>query len=231
MLKDINNIYGTQVAATDGNIGHVRDFYFDDQNWIVRYMVVDTGNWLPGRQVLLSPHACDGFGPEGDAVRVRLTKDQIENSPSIETHRPVTRQYERDDFHYYSWPPYWDNGGMWAVGEMPMFPPPVLDKPLADGPKPGDDIHLRSTQAVTGFDIAAADGSLGSVAGFLVDHKSWAILRLVVETGHWYSCKRILISTSAVQNIRYRGAKVVVKLTRADIQQTREDAVTTAAAS
>jgi len=71
-------------------------------------MIVDTGNWLPGRQVLLSPHAFDGFGPDGDAISVRLTKDQIENSPSIESHRPVTRQYEHDYFHYYSWPPYWN---------------------------------------------------------------------------------------------------------------------------
>ncbi len=229
MLKNINEIFGTKVAATDGNIGHVRDFYFDDQNWIIRYMIVDTGNWLPGRQVLISPHAFDGFGPGGDAISVRLTKDQIENSPSIETHRPVTRQYERDYFHYYSWPPYWDNDGMWGVGDIPVFPPPVLDKPAAEGPEPGDDIHLRSARAVTGYDIAGPDGSLGAVTGFLVNHKSWVIMNLVVETGHWYACKRILISPSAVQNISYPDAKVMVKLTREDIQQTREDEVATAA--
>ena len=223
MLKNINEIYGTQVAATDGNIGHVRDFYFDDQNWIIRYMIVDTGNWLPGRQVLLSPHAFDGFGPDGDAIAVRLTKDQIGNCPSIETHRPVNRQYERDYFHYYSWPPYWDNGSIWGVGEIPVLPLPVPDRLPVTGQDPNDDIHLRSTQAVTGYDIEAVDGVLGAVAGFLVDHKSWAILNLVVETGHWYSCKRILISTSAVQSISYTDAKVVVKLTRADIQRTHED--------
>ncbi|MCX6865481.1 MAG: PRC-barrel domain-containing protein [Verrucomicrobia bacterium] len=232
MLKNINDIYGTRVAATDGNIGHVRDFYFDDQKWIIRYMIVDTGNWLPGRQVLLSPHAFDGFGPDGDAISVRLTKDQIENSPSIESHRPVTRQYEHDYFHYYSWPPYWDNGSMWGVGEIPvLLPPPVLENLRGKGPDPRDDIHLRSTQSVTGYDIAAADGSLGSVAGFLVDHISWAILNLVVETGHWYSGKRILISTSAVQKISYAEAKVMVKLTRADLQRTHEDEVATVAAS
>ena len=232
MLKNINQIYGTQVAATDGNIGHVRDFYFDDQKWIIRYMIVDTGNWLPGRQVLLSPHAFDGFGPDGDAISVRLTKNQIENSPSIESHRPVTRQYERDYFHYYRWPPYWDNGGMWGIGDIPVLPPPpVLGNLPENGHDPKDDIHLRSTQAVTGYDIEAADGSLGAVAGFLVDHKSWAILNLIVETGPWYACKRILISTSAVQNISYPDAKVMVKLTRADIQRTREDEVAMAAAS
>ena len=232
MLKYINDIYGTQVAATDGNIGHVRDFYFDDEKWIIRYMIVDTGNWLSGRQVLLSPHAFDGFGPDGDAISVRLTKNQIENSPSIESHRPVTRQYERDYFHYYSWPPYWDNSGMWGVGGIPILPPQPSTNAHAERVQdPADDIHLRSTQAVTGYDIATADGSLGTVSGFLVDHKSWAILNLVIETGPWYSGKRILISTSAIQNISYPGAKVVVKLTRADIQRTREDEIATAAAS
>jgi len=230
MLKNINNIYGTKVAATDGNIGHVRDFYFDDQSWIVRYMIVDTGNWLPGRQVLLSPHAFDGFGPDGDAISVRLTKDQIENSPSIESHLPVTRQYERDYFHYYSWPPYWDNGGMWGVGDIPLMPPPPgLDHLPDDGRDPRDDIHLRSTQSVMGYDIAAADGSLGAVTGFLVDHKTWVIMNLVVETGHWYSCKQMLISPAAVQSISYPDAKVMVKLTREDIRRTRENEVATAA--
>lgn len=232
MLKNINEIYGTQVAATDGNIGHVRDFYLDDQKWVIRYLIVDTGNWLPGRKVLLSPHAFDGFGPDGDTISVRLTKKQIENSPSIETQRPVSRQYERDYFQYYNWPPYWDNGSMWGVGDIPILPPPPnLAELPSQGKNSKDNIHLRSTQSITGYDIAATDGSLGTVAGFLVDHKSWAILNLVIETGHWYSGKQILISTSAVRSISYRNAKVVVKLTRADIQQTRQDEIATAAFS
>ncbi|MEO5711867.1 MAG: PRC-barrel domain-containing protein [Luteolibacter sp.] len=220
MLRNINDIYGTQLAATDGTIGHVKDFYFDDGNWMVRYLIVDTGSWLTGRQVLLSPHAFDGFGPDGEVLRVNLTREQIENSPSIESHRPVTRQHERDYYQYYSWPAYWETSGMWGIGGLPVLTPPVEIKAEVD---PLDDIHLRSTRAVTGYGIKAAGGTLGTVSGFMVDHKSWAIADLVVETGHWYSGKQILISPAAVLGISYGGSEVSVKLTRADIKRTRED--------
>ncbi len=222
MLRNINDIYGIQLAATDGTIGHVKDFYFDDQSWTLRYLIVDTGSWLTGQQVLLSPHAFDGFGPDGAALKVNLTREQIENSPTIESHRPVTRQHERDYYQYYSWPAYWETSGMWGIGPMPVLTPPVEIKAEVD---PLDDIHLRSTRAVTGYDIRASDGTLGTVSGFMVDHMSWAIADLVVETGHWYSGKEILISPASVLGISYGDSEVAVKLTRADLERTREDEV------
>jgi hypothetical protein len=56
MLFARNDLFGCQVAATDGGVGTVRDFLFDDQNWKVRW-IVDTGHWLPGRKVLIHPSA------------------------------------------------------------------------------------------------------------------------------------------------------------------------------
>lgn len=224
MFRNINDIYGTKLAAKDGAIGQVKDFYFDDQNWNIRYLVVDTGSWLPGRQVLLAPHAFDGFGPDGEDLSVRLTKDQIENSPSIESHLPVTRRHERDYYHYYSWPAYWEGSGIWGVGGSPVLSPPLILEDLQDQDHdPLDDVHLRSTKSVAGYEIEATDGSLGYITGFLVDHKSWVIADLVVEAGHWYSGKQILISPAEVRGIRSEESKVTVKLTRADIQRTRED--------
>lgn len=222
MLRYINDIYGTRLAATDGTIGHVKDFYFDDESWIVRYLIVDTGTWLTGRQVLLSPQAFDGFGPEGEVLSVNLTREQIENSPSIESHRPVTRQQERDYYQYYSWPAYWDATGLWGTSGLPGLMPPVEIVADVD---PLDDIHLRSTRAVTGYDIKATDGKLGTVSGFMVDHKSWAIADLVVETGHWYSGKQILISPAAVLGVNYGGSEISVKLTRSDLARTGENQV------
>ena len=219
MLRNINDIYGTQLAATDGNIGHVKDFYFDDKSWTVRYLIVDTGSWLPGRQVLFAPDAFDGFRPDGEVLKLNLTREEIENGPTIESHRPVTRQHERDYYQYYSWPPYWENSGMWGIGGMPVLATPAEIKPEVD---PLDDVHLRSTKAVTGYDIKASDGTLGTVSGFMVDHKSWAIADLVVEAGHWYSGKEILISPAAVLGISYDSSEVSVKLTRADLARTPE---------
>src|SRR5271166_7106948 len=96
MLLSIKQLYGEKLGASDGEIGHVKDFYFDDQDWAVRYVVVDTGSWLPGRQVLLSPHAFGSLAPAGKTLAVNLTRKQVENSPAIELHKPVSRQYEEE---------------------------------------------------------------------------------------------------------------------------------------
>lgn len=226
MLKDINDIYGIQLVATDGNIGHVKDFYFDDTSWIVRYLVVDTGSWLPGRQVLLSHHAFDGFGKNGDALPVKLTKDQIEDSPMIEPHYSVTRQQELNYYRYYGWPAYWERGSMWEVGGIPVpSQTAATDILLKEVHDPLVNNQLQSTRLVTEYDIMASDGLLGSVRGFLVDHKSWAIADLVVESGPWYSGKHILISPSSVKRISYAKSEVLVKLNRANVQRTLEDEI------
>src|SRR5450759_639501 len=101
MLQSIKQLYGDKLGASDGEIGHVKDFYFDDQNWAIRYLVVDTGNWLMSRQVLLSPHSLGHLEQAGKVLRVNLTRKQIEGSPSIDLHKPVSRQYEEEYYQYY----------------------------------------------------------------------------------------------------------------------------------
>jgi uncharacterized protein YrrD len=55
-MKDLE---GFAIRATDGTVGHVKDFYFDDKSWVVRYLVAETGSWLSSRKVLISPIAVD----------------------------------------------------------------------------------------------------------------------------------------------------------------------------
>jgi hypothetical protein len=229
MLQNIKELYGNKLAATDGDIGHVKDFFFDDKTWVIRYLVADTGSWLTGRLVLLSPHAFGRLDQDGKILPVNLTKKQIENSPPIESHRPVSRQYEEEYYLYYGWPAYWQGGGMWGMGNYPVIMPPPKNL-RHHGHKQRDDIHLRSTTAVTGYYIQATDGTIGSVRGFLVDDKSWAIRELVVETGHWYAGKEILISPAKIERISYEDSKVFVNLTQADIQRTAENNVAKAGA-
>lgn len=227
MLHNIKKLYGNKLAARDGHIGHVQDFYFDDKTWVIRYLVADTGSWLTGRRVLLSPHAFGNMDREEKTLHVKLHKKQIEDSPSIESHQPVSRQYEVEYYRYYGWPAYWDGGAMWGFGGYPVVLPPSREEPEADQPRHHhrDDKHLQSTHAVTGYHIETADGTIGHVSGFLVDEKSWAIRELVVEAGHWYSGKEILISPSKVERISYEESKVFVKLTKADIERTAENDV------
>jgi len=231
MLQNIKELYGNKLAASDGDIGHVKDFYFDDKTWAVRYLVANTGTWLSERQVLLSPHAFGRWDRDEKSLLVNLTRKQIENSPSIESHRPVSRQYEEEYYSYYGWPAYWDGGGMWGIGEYPVvLPPPTKQEIVAHQHHHRDDKHLRSTHAITGYDIQATDGAIGHVRSFMVDDKSWVIRELVVEAGHWYSGKEILISPSKIERIGYDESKVFVNLTKGDIQRTMEDDIVKAGA-
>jgi uncharacterized protein YrrD len=226
MLRSIKQLYGEKLGTAEGEIGHVTDFYFDDRRWAVRYIVADTGTWLPGRQVLLSPHAFGGFYQDGDTLLVNLSRRQIEESPAIETHKPVSRQYEEEYYRYYGWPAYWEGAGMWGMGGFPMAPPPHLvpiREESGEGSSAiGDDPHLRSTKAVTGYHIQTGEGTIGHVTDFMIDDKSWAIRHLVVETGHWFFGKEIVISPKQIERISYEESKVFVNVTRESLQNAPE---------
>src|SRR5215203_5588313 len=94
MLHKISDLKGYTISATDGEIGEVQDFYFDDDDWTIRYLVIDTGKWLPGRKVLISPISMGKANRDRQSIAINLTKEQIENSPGIDTDKPVSRQYE-----------------------------------------------------------------------------------------------------------------------------------------
>jgi hypothetical protein len=227
MLQSLKNLYGNKLGASDGDIGHVKDFYFDDQNWTVRYVVANTGNWLTGRQVLLSPHAFRGHPPAGPAMLVNLTRKQIEGSPAMETHQPVSRQYEEEYHRYYGWPYYWEGDGLW--GGMRGFPvlelPPKFSstEPAEAERKPkGADSNLRSTQAVTGYHVQGPDGIAGYVFDFMMDDQSWAINQLVVKTGHRFTGKEVQIPISQVERISYEESTVFVRLNKEAVEKSPE---------
>ena len=107
MLRQAKDLNDYKLGARDGEIGKVKEFYFDDQSWAVRYLVTDTGGWLSGRRVLISPYALGPARKNDEIIPVDLTRKQIENSPSLLTDKPVSRQYEMQYYPYYGWPGYW----------------------------------------------------------------------------------------------------------------------------
>jgi hypothetical protein len=223
MLRSIKQLYGEKLGASDGELGRVKDFYFDDQSWAVRYLVADTGTWLASRQVLLSPHAIGKLYEDGKVLLVKLTRKQIENSPAIETHKPVSRQFEEEYHSHYGWPYYWEGDGLW--GGMRSFP--ILEEPpklltggqASNPPHKRADAHLRSTRAVNGYHLQATDGIVGHVCDFMMDDESWAIGQLVVKTGHRFTGKEVLIPVSKVDQISYEESTVFVKLTKEAVEQ------------
>jgi len=217
MLQSIKQLYRDKIGASDGEIGHINDFYFDDQNWAVRYVVADTGAWLPGRQVLLSPHAFGAVHQAGKLLLANLTRKQIEGSPSIDLHKPVSRQYEEEYYRYYGWPYYWQGDGLWGMSGFPILELPpnhVPGKPAAgSGLKPQcADAHLRSAQSVAGYHLHASDGIAGHVCDFMMDTRSWAIRQLVIRIGHRFSGKEVSIPTDQVDRISYEESAVFVNL-------------------
>jgi hypothetical protein len=224
MIQSIEQLYKDKLGAADGEIGGLKDFYFDDQSWAIRYLVADTGSWLTGRQVLLSPRALGRLYQPGKLLFVNLTRKQIEHCPAIETHQPVSRQYEIKYYEYYGWPDYWQGDGLWGHSGFPMaIPPgatPMSEATLTPGTKTERAAaHLRSTQAVKGYSLHGTDGIIGHVADFLMNDESWAIEQLVVKTGHRFTGKEVQISTDQVQRISYEESTVFVKLTMAEVDQ------------
>jgi len=224
MLQSIKQLYGNKLGASDGEIGHVKDFYFDDQNWVVRYVVADTGAWLPGRKVLLSPHAFGSLARAGNALRVSLTQQQIEGSPPIDAHKPVSRQYEEEYYRYYGWPYYWEGTALWGLSgfpilELPAKPLPSEPATSSHWPREGADAHLRSTQAVNGYLLQASDGMVGHVCDFMMDVQSWVVCQLVIKTGHRLSGKEVEIPASQVARISWDESTVFTSLTKEVIQQ------------
>jgi hypothetical protein len=225
MLQSIKQLFGNKLGAADGDIGQVKDFYFDDQNWAVRYVVADTGSWLPGLQVLLSPHAFGSLQRDGKLLRVNLTKKQIEDSPSIELHKPVSRQYEEEYHAYYGWPYYWEGDGLWGgmrsfpILESPANTPPTGHPAVLDAKHERGDAHLRSAQSVNGYHVSARDGTTGHVCDFMMETESWAIRQLVIKTGHRFTGKEVVIPVNAVDRISYDESTVFVNLTSEAVEQ------------
>jgi hypothetical protein len=85
VLHKMNKLRGFRIHATDGEIGHVEEFLLDGATWGVRYLVVDTGNWIGGRSVLISSTVVEKIDAPNEQVFVRLTRGQIEHSPSVDT--------------------------------------------------------------------------------------------------------------------------------------------------
>jgi sporulation protein YlmC with PRC-barrel domain len=224
MLKSIKQIYGYELGASDGEIGSVKDFYFDDQSWAVRYVVAETGTWLTERQVLISPHAFDGLEPDGKVLDVNLTRKQIEKCPPIETHKTVSRQYEAEYYRYYGLPGYWQGEGLWGATGFPVLgtpPKSMTDKHVVDTAPPHKhaDAHLRSTRAVTGYHFSGSDGVIGQVHDFMMDDRTWAIGQLVVKIGHRFSGREVLIPVNQVERISYEDSTVFVSLTKEAVEK------------
>ena len=211
MLRSAKSLRDYHVRATDGNMGRVKDFLFDSREWAVRYAVVDTGEWLPGRTVLLILDVLGAPSTEGQILPVDLARDQVRNSPDVDADKPVSRQHEADLFEYYGWSPYW------GAGRSGLTEHVVRTDDSAGASPPGDP-NLRSMREVAGYSIAATDGSIGHVEDFIIEDENWAVRYVVVDTRNWLPGKRVIVSPEWVEDIDWRGRTVSLKLSRDEVK-------------
>jgi uncharacterized protein YrrD len=219
MLHKAKALKNYTLHSLDGEIGKVLEFYFDDQHWTIRYLIVDTGHWLANRQVLISPYALGTVMTDAQQIAIHLTKQQIEESPSLDSDKPVSRQFEESYHEYYGWPMYW--GGPYAWGFYPY--PIVKDNWHASTNElPAGDPHLRSTHEVTGYHVHATDGDLGHIEDFIIDDESWAIRYLVIDTQNVWPGKKVLVSPRWIDHVSWSEGKVFITLSRETIKQSPE---------
>ena len=229
MLRNAADMKGLTIHATDGEIGMVEQFYFDDENWTIRYLVVDTGGWLSGlggRLVLISPYSLGSTDWHARLLNVRLTKKQVADSPEIDTHKPVSRQHEAEFSGYYGYPFYWSGPYLWGAEYSPLGTATIeiaaMEETAAQHKKDWEDSHLRSTSEVKGYSIEARDGEIGHVAGFVVDDETWAIRYLEVATQNWWPGKKVLVPPAWIKSVSWPESKVSVDLERETIQNSPE---------
>ena len=228
MLHTIHELRGFSVEASDGTIGHVRDFFFDDVHWAVRFFVVETGPWLNGRRVLIPPMAIGKPAWLERRLPVSLTRAQVEHSPDIDTHKPVARQHEIEQFTYYGYLLNKGGPGVWGQGMLPdalhaagsVAGEAAFIKAQGELHRQrGDDPHLRSVDAMLRYHVHAIDGEIGHVNGLIVDVRNWVIRYLVVNTGGWWFGHDVLIASQWVDDISWLKATVSVEIKREAVKQ------------
>ena len=202
MLRSTKALEGARIRAIDGDIGHVEQFYFDDRNWRINYVVTNIGNWLHGKQVLMSPEVINSIeGDDEPVINVALTKEQVRQSLDAQTHRPVSLQQPHDYYLYLGLPHYLN---------------------VAVSPDPDSDAHLRSTKIVARYHIMAVDGEIGHLDGFLIDDETWTIRYAMADTRNWWHGKEILLATEWIYWISWAESNVYVGFRRERIGNSPE---------
>lgn len=224
MLRSAKKMKDFALGASDGRLGHIDEFYFDDSQWTIRFVVAQAGNWLTGRMVLISPHLLGRPDEAAKTVEVNLTREQIRTSPSPESNRPVNRQFEEAYYRHFGWPYYWAGPYLWGPTPYPIPPAGPIEQSLQAGSagqlplEPSGDPHLRSTDDVMGYHLRARDGEIGHVEDFLYDDRDWSIRYLVAGTRNWWPGKQVLVPPGWIGSIHWEDRTVDVEAGREEIR-------------
>ena len=223
MQCTMNSLIGFKMGATDGNIGEIKEFYFDDETWSVRYLIVETGSWLFNKKVLIAPQALLSPDWENKNFPVNLTKEQVKNSPDIDTDQPFSLRQEIDMYGHYAWERYGGSGFYAGGSAAVMNLPPVADEEIIRGHNPMNknadyDPHLRSTASVSGYHIHATDGDIGHIKDFIINTDTWNITDLEIDTHNWIGGQKMLLPVRHVKEIQWNNLKIILDVSTAFVK-------------
>lgn len=209
MLHTLRELIRSSVLATDGEIGTVRNFFFDDISWTIRYLVVDVGSWFKRRDVVLAISAVEQPNRVNKTFSVRLTREQVRDSPDVDTEKPVSRQQA------IAMEEYWGKLVYWVSAELEGGPliPTGMRYPVSTK----EDPDLRSAWDLLGYEVWANDGDLGRLEGFIKDENSWHLGYLDVKGGGWLLDRSVLIPTSSIESVSWANRRVLLHHSREGI--------------
>jgi len=241
MIRLLNDVKGSVIRATDGDIGKAIDYYFDDQKWAIRYLVVDVGNLVRGGHVLISPISVTGTDWENHTISLSIDRERVKSSPTADVLRPISRQYETEYYRYYGWPNYWEGAGIWGAeatpGALGIITPPATTVGGAY-PAPGErdvrrtvssratagmeDSRLRSAKEVAGYHIKATDQEIGHIDDYLLDPDTWVIDSILIDTSNWPGGKTVVLPRERVNRVDWSTKQIFVNMTSQEVRNSPE---------
>ncbi len=221
-MRSLKKMIGYSAESLDGKIGEVDNFYFDTPEWFIRYAVIETGGLLNSKRVLISP---ESFGEplwQERKFPISLSKEKIENSPTVEEKRPITMQEEENLIDYYGWDTYWGLGPyvnlhprvLAPIRHIPEYVPE--DNYIRDS----DNSILKGLYDIEGFSIHASDGVFGRVEDIIIEDESWIIRYLVIDTRRYLPSKKVLIAPEWIEMVNWSTEEIYVDLEKETIKDT-----------
>lgn len=210
MKLSLRSFTGFSLGASDGEIGSIKEVYFDDATWTVRYLIVKTGNWLSERVILISPQALTKLDYTQRTFHTNLSMKQVKDSPDIDTDKPVYRQEEAKLYDYFPWQPYWGFGVAGAGVLIPSVHALRENENRMD--EPTQNSHLRSSKKVTGYHIHATDGELGHIEDFIINVDNWTIEFMIIEAGTWLAKRKLMLSPDWIVDINWATSRAIVNV-------------------
>lgn len=224
MKHSLKKLKKFTLQATDGDKGKVKNFLFDDESWVIRYLEADLGNFFNDKRVLIPREQLGTPVWDEKHFPVRLTIKEIENSPGLEHDLPVSRQYETQLLEHYQVQPYWPEAIAGYAGRESLlgsgYP---FSTPRVAGDPHEITTNLRSFSEVTGYYIRATDDQFGHLEDLIIDYDTWQIVFAVIDTKNlspW--SKQVVLPVELLEEISFIDQEIRVNLPKEEIKNAPE---------